>query len=300
MRICTLVAAMAASLLAAAPSQAQQDFSKVEIEVEKLSEGLYMLVGAGGNIGLSAGEDATFIVDDQFAPLTDKIVAAIRTVTDMPVKFVVNTHWHGDHTGGNENFGKAGAVIIAHDNVRQRMSVETFNERFKQTIPASPRAALPVVTFADAVTLHLNGETVHVAHVPPAHTDGDAIIHFTEANVLHMGDLFFNGGYPFVDVWSGGHVDGVIGAADKALAMGDDTTRIIPGHGALADKAALQRFRDVVATVRDRVKTLIDEGKTLEEVQAAQPSKEYDAQWGQGFMKGEQFVELVYVSLTKK
>ena len=300
MRICTLVAAAAALLLAAAPSEAQQDFSKVEIKLERLSDGLYMLAGAGGNIGLSVGEDATFIVDDQFAPLTEKIVAAIRTVTDMPVKFVVNTHWHGDHTGGNENFGQAGAVIIAHDNVRQRMSVETFNERFKQTIPAAPRVALPVVTFADSVTLHLNGDTVHVTHVPPAHTDGDSIIHFTRANVLHMGDLYFNGGYPFVDVWSGGHVDGVIGAADKALGMGDEETRIIPGHGAVADRAALKKFRDVVATVRDRVKTLVDQGKSLDEVQAAAPSKEFDAQWGQGFMKGEQFVELVYVSLTKK
>ena len=295
-----MAAAAVVAFLAAPAAHAQQDFSKVEIEVEKLSEGVYMLAGAGGNIGLSVGDDATFIVDDQFAPLTEKIVAAIRTVTDTPVKFVVNTHWHGDHTGGNENFGKAGAVIIAHDNVRQRMSVETFNERFKQTIPASPKVALPVVTFADSVTLHLNGDTVHVTHVPPAHTDGDSIVHFTKANVLHMGDLFFNGGYPFVDVWSGGHVDGVIGAADKALAMGDEKTRIIPGHGAMADKAALKRFRDVVATVRERVKTLVDQGKSLEEIQAAAPSKEFDAEWGQGFMKGEQFVELVYLSLTKK
>ncbi|HXE81545.1 MAG TPA: MBL fold metallo-hydrolase [Vicinamibacterales bacterium] len=295
-----ILAAAAALVLSASGAHAQQDFSKVEIKVEKVADGLFMLIGAGGNIALSVGDDATFIVDDQYAPLTDKIVAAIRTVTEQPVKFVVNTHWHGDHTGGNENFGKAGAVIIAHDNVRQRMSVETFNERFKQKIPAAPHAALPVVTFAEAVTLHLNGDTIRVTHVPPAHTDGDAIVHFTKANVLHMGDLFFNGGYPFVDVWSGGNVDGILGAVDKALAMGDDKTRIIPGHGPLADKAALERYREVVSTVRDRVKALVDQGKSLEDVKAAQPSKEFDAQWGQGFMKGETFVELVYMSLTGK
>jgi glyoxylase-like metal-dependent hydrolase (beta-lactamase superfamily II) len=290
----------AAWLLAAASAFAQPDFAKVDITVEKLSEGVYMLVGAGGNIGLSVGDDATFIVDDQFAPLTDKIVAAIGTVSKTPVKFVVNTHWHGDHTGGNENFGKAGAVIIAHDNVRKRLSTEQFTEAFNQTTPASPKAALPVVTFAESVTLHLNGDSVRVVHLPPAHTDGDAIIHFTKANVLHTGDLFFNGGYPFVDVSSGGHVNGIIDAADTVLAMGDDQTKIIPGHGPLADKAALKRFRDVVATVRDRVAALVKEGRSLDEVKAAQPSREFDAQWGGGFVKGEQFVELVYASLTRK
>ena len=238
-------------------------------------------------------------MDDQFAPLTDKIVAAIRAITDKPVRFVVNTHWHADHTGGNENFAKAGAVIVAHDNVRKRMSTEQFNEVFKSTTPASPRAALPVVTFAQSVTLHLNGDAVQVTHVPPAHTDGDSIVHFTKANVIHMGDLFMNGSYPFIDVGSGGHVDGVVGAAEKALAMANDQTKIIPGHGPLADKASLQAFRDMVATIRDRVAALVKEGKSLEEVQAAQPSKEFDAKWGGGFMKPEQFVGLIYASLKR-
>jgi cyclase len=284
--------------LAALPAAAQQDFSKVDIKVQPLNGSVHMLTGAGGNIGLSVGDDATFIVDDQFAPLTEKIAAAIRTVTDKPVKFVVNTHWHGDHTGGNENLGKAGAVIIAHDNVRKRMSTEQFNELWKRTTPASPRAALPVVTFGESVTLHLNHDTVHVVHVPPAHTDGDSIVHFAGANVIHMGDLFVNGSYPLVDVSSGGHVDGILGAADKALAMANERTKIIPGHGPLADRGALKAFREVVATVRDRIAEAVKQGKSLQEVQAAAPSKEFDATWGNGFIKGEQFVALVYASLS--
>jgi glyoxylase-like metal-dependent hydrolase (beta-lactamase superfamily II) len=301
MRHAVLVSTCLWMLAAPAPAAAQgQDFSKVEIKTEQLAPGVHMLTGAGGNIGLSVGEDASFIVDDQFAPLTDKIVAAIRTITDKPVRFVVNTHWHGDHTGGNENFGKAGAVIVAHDNVRKRMSTEQFNVVFKSTTPASPKAALPVVTFAESVTLHLNGDTVQVTHVPPAHTDGDSIVHFTKANVIHMGDLFMNGFYPFIDVGSGGHVDGVVGAAEKALAMANDQTKIVPGHGPLATKADLKAFRDMVAAIRDRVSALVKEGKSLEEVQAAQPSKEFDAKWGGGFMKPEQFVGLVYASLQEK
>ena len=298
MRHAVLASTCLSILAAAAPAAAQgRDLSNVEIKTEQLAPGVYMLTGEGGNIGLSVGDDSPFIVDDQFAPLTDKIVAAVRAVTDKPVRFVVNTHWHGDHTGGNENFGKAGAVIVAHDNVRKRMSTEQFNDVFKSTTPASPKAALPVVTFAQSVTLHLNGDTVLVTHVPPAHTDGDSIVHFTKANVIHMGDLFMNGFYPFIDVGSGGHVDGVVGAAEKALAMANDETKIIPGHGPLADKASLQAFRDMVKTVRDRVSALVKEGKSLEEVQAAQPSKEFDAKWGGGFMKPDQFVGLIYASL---
>jgi glyoxylase-like metal-dependent hydrolase (beta-lactamase superfamily II) len=183
--------ALSAALLAA-PAAAQQDFSKVEIKVERIAPGVAVLFGAGGNIGLSYGEDGNVIVDDQFAPLTDKIAAAVRTVDPDPVRFVINTHWHFDHTGGNENFGKAGAVILAHDNVRARMSTEQFIKSMNRKVPASPKDALPVVTFGDGVTLHLNGDTLHVVHVVAAHTDGDSLVHWQKANVLHMGDTFFH------------------------------------------------------------------------------------------------------------
>ncbi|MCP4249053.1 MAG: MBL fold metallo-hydrolase, partial [bacterium] len=211
-----------------APAGAQ-DLEDVEIETTKVAENLYMLVGAGGNIGLSVGPDGAFLIDDQFAPLTEKITAAIKAVTEAPIRFVVNTHWHFDHTGGNENLGKAGAVIVAHENVRRRMSTEQFIAAFDRRVPASPPGALPVITFADAVTFHLNGDELHVFHVAPAHTDGDSIVHFRKANVLHLGDTFFDGMYPFIDVSAGGSIAGMIEAVDRALKLCDDKTKIIPG-----------------------------------------------------------------------
>jgi glyoxylase-like metal-dependent hydrolase (beta-lactamase superfamily II) len=259
-----------------------------------------MLVGSGGNLGLSSGPDGVFLIDDQYAPLTERIVAAIRSVSDGPIRFVLNTHWHGDHTGGNENFGKAGALLVAHDNVRARMSVDQFMARVNRTVPASPAGALPVVTFTQAVTFHLNGDELHAFHVPHAHTDGDAIIRFRRANVIHMGDTFFNGNYPFIDLSSGGNVNGVITAADTALALADDATRIIPGHGRLATKSDLRAYRDVLVAVRDRVRGGIAAGQSLDQIKAAGLTKEWDDVWGRGFIRPEQFVEAVYRSLGGK
>ena len=259
-----------------------------------------MLTGSGGNITLAVGDDFAFLVDDQFAPLTAKILAAVRGVTDKPVRFLVNTHWHGDHAGGNENMAKAGIILAAHDNVRTRMSTEQFTELFNRRSPPSPRGALPVVTFVESVTFHLGGETVHVVHVPPAHTDGDAIVHFVQANTIHMGDNYFKDVYPFVDLSSGGSFEGVIRAADIALGYANDSTRIIPGHGPLANRADLKKYRDVLVQVRDRVAALIRQGKTKEQVIAAKPTAEWDATWGAGFMKPDVFLGIVYQSLTKK
>ena len=234
---------------------AAQDFSKIEIKTEKLSDTLYMLIGAGGNIGVSVGADSVFVIDDQFAPMTPKIEAAIKKLTAKPVQFVLNTHWHFDHTGGNENFGKAGAIIMAHDNVRKRMSSEQFITFLRAKSPASPALALPVITFAQEMTMHLNGEEIFAFHVPNAHTDGDTIVHFRKNNVIHMGDTFFNGFYPFIDTSSGGTPEGMIATADKVLALSDDKTRIIPGHGPLSNKAELKVFRDMLATVSARAQT---------------------------------------------
>jgi cyclase len=288
----------AALVLLAVPALAQQqDFSKVEIKAEKVAEGVYMLAGSGGNIGVSVGKSGTYVIDDQYAPLTDKILAAIRAITPEPVRFVVNTHWHPDHTGGNENMGKTGALLVAHENVRRRMSVEQFNATFNRSTPASPEAALPVVTFADAVTFHWNGDEIRVYHVPPAHTDGDAIVHFVKADVVHAGDVFFNGGYPYIDTSSGGRIDGVIVAAERILAGIGEKTRIIPGHGPVATKADLQTYRDVLKTLRDRIAKLKAEGKSRDEVVAAKPTADHDAKWGTGFMKGDAFTGLAYDSL---
>jgi cyclase len=274
-----------------------QDFSKVEIQTKDLGNGISMLAGAGGNLAASVGSDGVFLVDDDYAPLTDKIRAAVAKLSDRPIRFVVNTHWHGDHTGGNENFAKAGVVLIAHDNVRARMSTEQFLKVFGEKVPPSPALALPVVTFADAVTLHLNGQEILVRHVPPAHTDGDSLVFFKGANVLHLGDLFFNGLYPFIDLDSGGSVEGLIGALGQALDMADDSTKIIPGHGPLTDKATLKTYRDFLVTVRDRVKALIALGKTKEEVLAAKPSAEWDEAWGKAFINPPTLITAFYDSL---
>jgi cyclase len=280
----------------AGPAAAQQDLSRVEIKIERLAPGVAVLFGAGGNIGLSYGEDGNILVDDQFAPLTDRIVAAVRTLDPDPVRFVVNTHWHFDHTGGNENFGRRGAVIVAHDNVRKRMSTEQFLTALNQKVPPSPKDALPVVTFGEGVTLHLNGDTLHVRHVGNAHTDGDALVHWVKADVLHMGDTFFHRqSFPFVDLSSGGSIDGLIRAIDQALGMAGPRTRIIPGHGPIATKAELQAYRAMLADIRGKVQAGIRARRTLAQIQATKPAARYGMP--SGFIGPDKFVEAVYNSL---
>lgn len=275
---------------------AQQEMATVEITTTHVAKGIYMLQGRGGNMGLSVGADGAFLVDDQFAPLTQKIQAAVSDVTDQSVEFVLNTHWHGDHTGGNENFGKAGAMIVAHDNVRKRLNPAEFKELMGRS-RQEPPDAFPVITFTDAVTFHWNDEAIHVFHVARGHTDGDAIVHFRDANIVHMGDMFFNGRYPFIDVDSGGDVHGVIAAADRVLALADANTKIIPGHGALAGPAELQSYRNMLATVRDRVVEMLAQRMTEDQVVAAQPTKDLDATWGSN---AERLVRAVFRGVASR
>ena len=285
---------LAALLFAAvAPQAPAQDFSKVEIKTTKLAGTVYLLEGRGGNIGLSAGEDSVFIVDDQYAPLTPKIVAAIAKISPKPVQFVLNTHWHGDHTGGNENLGKAGTVIVAHENVRRRLATDQFVDMAKEREPAAPKGALPIVTFTAGISFHLNGEEIRVFHVSRAHTDGDAIVHFTGSDVIHMGDVLWNGLYPFIDYSSGGSVTGTIAACDQVLALATDKTKIIPGHGPLATRADLKAYRDMLATISGRVRQAIVEGKSDEEIAKLGVSREWDEKWGVRFLKPEKFATLL-------
>lgn len=299
MRIALTTVVLAATV-SLAVAQPKQDFSKVQIKTQKVAEGLFMLEGAGGNLALSVGKDGAVLVDDQFAPLSAKIQAAARKVGAPKLKFVINTHWHGDHTGGNENFGKSGSVIIAHANVRKRLSTDQFIEMLNRKVPASPPGALPVVTFTSEVTLHLNGDTVHLLHLGPAHTDGDSLVHFEKANVIHMGDTMMTVSYPFVDIGSGGRYSGFIAAAERALALSDDKTVIIPGHGPMTNKAGLTAWRDMLLAIRASVAKLVAEGKTLEQVIAAKPTAQWDAQWGQVFIKAEDLLKVVYAEVRAK
>jgi glyoxylase-like metal-dependent hydrolase (beta-lactamase superfamily II) len=284
---------------ASATFATEDPFQAVEITTTRAADGIYMLGGKGGNIGVSVGVDGIFLIDDQFAPLTKKIRAAIAELTDKPVKFVLNTHWHPDHTGGNENLGETGAVIVSHDNVRKRLSVDNFIKMFNMHSVAMQPNGLPVITFNDAMTFHFNGDAIAVRHVARAHTDGDSIVHFHKANVIHTGDTCFSGMYPFIDTDSGGTVQGYIDAVSNVVELADDNTVIIPGHGPITNRKELAAWRDMLNTVSGRITAGIRKNTSLDAMQAAKPTAEFDAQYGGGFIDNETFVEMLYENLAQ-
>ena len=270
----------------------------VEYKPTPLSDTVTMIQGRGGNIAVSAGEDGVFVIDDQYSHLVDQLLAAIGKVSDEPIRFVINTHYHGDHVGGNEVVGQSGGVIIAHDNIRKRMSSDQFNYFWNSTTPAWPGDALPVVTFNDRVTLHLNGEPVTAYHVPRGHTDGDSIIHFPESNIVHMGDIFFYGLYPFIDLDGGGTVQGMIAGVELGLELSDENTRVIPGHGSLTDRAGLLSYHAMLVEMQGIVQGMIDQGMSLQEVVAANPTLKWDKELGNSFIKPDSLAVFLYNSLT--
>ena len=270
------IAAVATLALLPAAGLAQ-DFSQVQITTTPVRGSIYMLQGSGGNIGLSIGDDGTFIVDDQFAPLTEKIQAAIRDLTPNPVEFVINSHWHYDHSDGNENFGRAGALIVAQDNSRKRMEsrqVVSLNGRVQEPYSA---VGLPKITFHDAMRFYYNGDVIDVLHHGPGHTDGDAVVYFRDTNVVHTGDMFVRYGLPFIDNPNGGSIDGMIDATWAIAGLIDDDTIIIPGHGQLSSRTDLLEYRDMLVTLRDRLRSLMSEGKTADQIVAANPTEGYAA-----------------------
>jgi len=284
--------------LCAIPTSAQQDFSKVEIKATKVAGNVYMLEGSGGNIGVSVGPDGILIVDDQFAPLADKIKAALKTLGEGKLKFVLNTHYHGDHTGGNVAFGPD-APIIAQTNVRKRLSEEQKSKLFNRTTPASPKEALPVITFDNAVSVFFNGEEIKVIHFPHGHTDGDSVIFFTGSNVVHMGDDFFNARFPFVDLESGGDVEGLTKNIGDIISKLPAGVKIIPGHGALSDAEGLKTFHNMLVQTTDIVKKRMAAGKSLDQIKAEGLPEEWKT-WGSGFVKTDLWLTFIYNSLSAK
>jgi len=285
-------------LIAAACAQQQPDFSKVEIKVTKVAGTVYMLQGMGGNIGVCAGEDGILIVDDQYAPLAEKIRAALKGISDKPVKFVLNTHFHSDHTGGNAYFGE-NAPIIAHDNVRKRLESGGTIKAFNMQIPPAPKAALPVVTFDDKLKLYFNGEDIRAIHFPHGHTDGDIVIFFPQSNVVHMGDDFFAGMFPFVDLDSGGSVQGLIADLAQIIPMLPPDVKVIPGHGPLSNLDDLKKFEDMLRGTTATVASAMKQGKTLEQMKQENVLANY-ADWGKGFINPDRFTEIIYNDLSGK
>ena len=266
----------------------------VKIEAIAVAGNIHMLIGQGGNIGVFTGTDGTFVVDDQFAPLSEKILAAVKSIGGDSPKFLLNTHFHGDHTGGNENFAKKGALIVSHDNVRERLVNGSFIAAFGMRTGPAPRPALPAVTFSEDIHFHINNESVRAIHVPNAHTDGDSFIYFKNANVVHTGDVFFNGFYPFIDSAHGGSLKGTIAGVDKILSITDVNSKIIPGHGPLADRAQLQAYRDMLSTAYERLLKLKNEGVSAEDAIIQKPLVDLEKKWGNGIFTGEKWIKIIY------
>jgi cyclase len=274
-----------------------QEFDQVQIETVEITDNVYMLIGYGGNIGVSVGEDGTLLIDDQFGELKDKIDAALSEISPHPVRIILNTNWHYDHASGNAAFAESGAIVIAHEQSRVRMQTDQRHPDLGVEVPPYPAAALPVITIKESLTLHLNGDEILVFHIPNAHSDADLAFYFRRANVMHAGDLCFVGGYPYIDTHNGGSIDGMIAAADRLIGMIDGDTRVIPGHGPLTDLAGLQEYREMLSTIRNRVADQIGQGKSLEEIIASSPTAGFD-EGREQFVPRELFVEIVFNSLA--
>ncbi|UCG74294.1 MAG: MBL fold metallo-hydrolase [Chromatiales bacterium] len=270
-----------------------------DLDVIPVRDDIYLMVmEPAGNVAVLIGEDGALMVDDQFAPMTERLLSAIDELSDRPLRYVLNTHWHGDHTGSNVNLGRMGYTLVAHDNVRSRMSSVQYHMLFRTGTRPHPPEALPVITYGDRMSFHLNGERIDVIHLPVAHTDGDSAVYFREADVLHTGDAFINRGYPLIDVASGGTIKGQIEATNRMLELIGDNTIIIPGHGPLADKRRMTEIRDMLVTARQKVVGLIDQGLDVRAIKAADPLAELNPVWEEGFIKSRAFVNIIYQSET--
>jgi glyoxylase-like metal-dependent hydrolase (beta-lactamase superfamily II) len=289
------------SVITAASTQAQSaDEAEVKIEVQRLRPDLHLLSGAGCNVVAWNGPDGAVLVDSGTAEAAPQLLEAVARLAPDGVRFVVNTHWHPDHTGGNERLGQAGALAVSQENVRLRMTEPQDLREYALEVPAASAVALPVVTFDDAVTLNLNGDRLVLLHAPAAHTDGDGIAWWEEANVAHLGDIFYADGYPFLDTTSGGSLAGLVAAVETVLSRADARTVIVPGHGPVSTRADLAAYRDMLVTVGRRIRELVEQGRSVDEVLAAAPTASFDARYGQGGVSAERFVRLLFEDLADR
>lgn len=287
-------------LASATLAQAQApDSAKIEYRIETVSQNLHVLFGAGGNIAVLTGPDGALVVDSDVLDMSPKLRGALAMVSDKPARILVNTHFHFDHTGGNPSLGRSGAVIVAHDNVRKRLVArQVINVGTEIVMEPTPPEGLPVITFENGLSLHVNGEDIAVNHVKHGHTDSDAFVFFARANVLHTGDLMMSIGYPFVDAGNGGTLSGLIAGQERMLALCNENTRVIPGHGSIVAKAELQAYHDMLLTIWQRIGGLVKKGRSLEQVQSANPTREFDERWGKGFVSPQLFVQRVFIELA--
>ncbi|MBT3311127.1 MAG: MBL fold metallo-hydrolase [Desulfobacterales bacterium] len=278
-----------------------KDETQVQLNVEKITENISIIFDQGnGNTLMFAGEDGVLIIDTKSGPAIEKLIAKIAEISDKPIRYAINTHWHYDHVGGNELMGKAGATIIAHENVRKRMNTEQKIKFFNKTIPPSPEKALPSITYTKKMAFHLNGKKVSAFHLGPGHTGGDTIVYFRSANVIHLGDLYFKGLYPYIGISSGGSIKSMIKVGNKVLAMIDEKTIIVPGHGPLSNKAEYAEYLNMLTEIKNNVSKQIKAGKSQEEITASKPTKKFDSKWGKGFLGPDVFTGLVYMDLSRK
>jgi glyoxylase-like metal-dependent hydrolase (beta-lactamase superfamily II) len=284
-------------IMVAYTALAQENFDTVKIRPIKVDEHIYMLKGSGGNIGVLTGTDGVLMIDDQFAPLSQKIKDAIKSLGPGEIRFLINTHVHGDHSGGNENFKRMGVTVIAHERVRERMMKEHVYKEHKE--PPRDKDAWPIITLTDKISFHLNDEDIDLLHFDNGHTDGDVIVHFKKSNVFHTGDIFVRYGYPYIDASRGGGVNGFIAYLDKLLPVMDENSKVIPGHGEVATKADVKIFRDKLADIRDQVAAALKKGKKVEDIPALGISDKYDAEWGKGFVKGKDYILFIAEDLKR-
>lgn len=305
MKSCPMILTVLCLLLRLPALQAQTDWDAVEVRISSLRGGVHMVTGAGGNLAVFTGRDGTLVVDADYAEMSGRILEAIRAEGDPAnptIRFLVNTHWHLDHTGGNEAFAREGATIIAHEGVQRLLGADQVMDAVGgREVPAAPPEARPVISFSDRLNLSWNGDLVHLVHVPPAHTDGDVIVHFRDADIVHLGDLFFNGMYPFIDVDHGGNVSGIVNALEDVLSHTSETTLFIPGHGPLAHREDLETYSEMLRTVQERVQALVEDGRSREEVIAVHPTADLDGVWvrNPGSEEADFFVGLVYDGMVK-